>query len=247
MKDKNKTKVLTIAFIFGLLFWILDAVMDYFIYYESTFLELLITNVPPHEVYVRSMVIIFFLVFGAIISRSIAERIQVNNTLKESQRYFRTLLNQLHEDVIVIDREYKITDVNNTFLTTTGHYREDIIGKHCYEISHGYNQPCDQMGEDCKLKEVFKTGKIISCLHEHQQIDGPTVWVDLLLSPLSNPEGEITQVIESARDVTERMKTQNALQKSEGKFRSTLKSMDDLVFVLDLFALKGHWTNIVKY
>ena len=78
---------------------------------------------------------------------------QAQGALKESQRYFRALLNQLHEDVIVIDREYIVRDVNNTFLSTTGHHRDQVLGKHCYEISRGYNQPCDKMGEDCKLKE----------------------------------------------------------------------------------------------
>ena len=158
---------------------------------------------------------------------------QAQDALKKSQRYFRALLNQLHEDIIVIDREYIVRDVNHTFLSTTGHHRDQAVGKHCYEISHGYNQPCDQMGEDCKLKEVFKTGKPINCLHEHQRVDDSTAWVDLFLSPLTNPEGKFTQVIESARDITNLVEMQSALRESEYLLRRIIDTLPVFILVKD--------------
>lgn len=57
--------------------------------------------------------------------------------LRKSERYFHSILQNIHEDILVIDRDYKITDVNKTFLDTAGREREDVIGHHCYEISHG--------------------------------------------------------------------------------------------------------------
>ncbi|MGA2318992.1 MAG: PAS domain S-box protein [Thermodesulfobacteriota bacterium] len=82
-----------------------------------------------------------------IIARDITERKRAEERLQERERYFRTLMYTLHEDIIVIDCDYRITDVNNTFLITTGSSREKVIGKHCYEISHGYAEPCDRHGE----------------------------------------------------------------------------------------------------
>ena len=137
----------------------------------------------------------------------------------ESGPYYRSLLDHLNEDIMVIDREYKITDVNNPFLTTTGYHRDEVIGISCYEISHGYDKPCDNFGEDCKLQQVFTTGKSTNCIHEHVKQDGSVVWVDILLSPLTDRNGKITHAIESAREITGLIEMQKALHESEEKYR----------------------------
>lgn len=110
-----------------------------------------------------------------------AERRQAE--VQQQEKYARALLHSIHEDILVIDGEYRITDANNTFLRTTGHKREEVIGCHCYEVSHAYNRPCDELGEECLLREVFKTGKPRNCRHEHTRGDGSKIWVDILLSP----------------------------------------------------------------
>ena len=77
------------------------------------------------------------------------ERKLVGKELRESKHYYRSLLNHIHEDILVIDRDYRITDVNKTFLITTGRTREEVIGRHCYAISHDYNSPCEEHEEQC--------------------------------------------------------------------------------------------------
>lgn len=71
---KIERKIIAISVMFGLLAWIADSVLDYLLFYEETFLELLITDVPSHELYIRSFVIACFLIFGIIVSRIITER-----------------------------------------------------------------------------------------------------------------------------------------------------------------------------
>ncbi|MBW2018772.1 MAG: PAS domain S-box protein [Deltaproteobacteria bacterium] len=139
--------------------------------------------------------------------------------LRERERYFRSLLFAIHEDILVITRDYRITDVNNTFLVTTGFKREEAIGRHCYKVSHGYNEPCDRQGEECMLQTVFETGKPHKCGHFHMRTDGSKVWVDILLSPLRDEKGNVTHVIEAIRDVTDLHQAQEALKESEKRFR----------------------------
>ncbi len=91
---------------------------------------------------------------------------------RESKHYYRSLINHIHEDILVIDRDYRITAVNKTFLTTSGRTREEVIGKYCYEISHGYNTPCEDHGEECMLSKVIATGKPKSFWHQHLHTEG---------------------------------------------------------------------------
>lgn len=141
-----------------------------------------------------------------LLERSIRYAIECKRgeeALQKSERYFRSLLFNLHEDVLVIDRNYRIKDVNRDRLNATGHGREEVIGRHCYEMAHGLSEPCSKLGRECRIGEVFETGRTLSCRHEHVQADGSKVWVDVFLSPLRNENQEITHVIQAVRNVTD--------------------------------------------
>ncbi|MCP4728125.1 MAG: PAS domain S-box protein, partial [bacterium] len=88
----------------------------------------------------------------------ITERRKIQELIVEKEKYYRSLLYNLHEDIIVIDKNFNIADLNQTFMESSGFDRDDIVGKHCFEISHGYDKPCDKYGNECYIKEVFKTG-----------------------------------------------------------------------------------------
>ncbi len=138
-----------------------------------------------------------------LVFRDVRERRRTEKALSDRERYYRSLISNLREDILVIDPEYRILDVNNSFLSTTGHRREEVVGRKCFEVTHGYEGPCVEMGEACQLAEVFRTGESRSYVHRHEHTDGIHRWVDILLSPLRDEQGNTTHVIETVRDVTD--------------------------------------------
>ncbi|MCF6248764.1 MAG: PAS domain-containing protein [Desulfobacula sp.] len=146
------------------------------------------------------------------------------NKHAQNERYYRSIINHIHEDILVIDKNYKITDVNKTFLLTCGRKREDVIGHYCYEISHGFDKPCEEHGEDCPLLKVFATGQIHTACHQHLHSGGWKTWVDLLLSPLTDDNGNITHVIKAIRDVSELVNAGKSLEEINKKYRRVLAS-----------------------
>ncbi|MBC8374056.1 MAG: PAS domain S-box protein, partial [Planctomycetes bacterium] len=126
----------------------------------------------------------------------------------DSENYYRSLIHNLHEDIIVIDSNYTITDMNNSFLATVGRSAEDVIGHNCYEVSHGYDNPCDQYGQECPLRKVFDTGLPNRCRHTHTAKDGAKVYVDVMTAPIKDSGGNITHVVEAVRDITDLMEAQ---------------------------------------
>jgi PAS domain S-box-containing protein len=167
-----------------------------------------------------------------VIHRAIEKR-KAEKALEEKERYFRALLYNLHEDILVIDREYRITDLNNTFLVTTGHKREDVIGRRCFEVSHGYNTPCDACGEECRLREVFATGEPCNCHHVHTHLDGSKAHVDILLSPFKDEEGNVIRVVEAVRDVTDLMQVEQALRRERDMAQRYLDIAGVILVVLN--------------
>jgi len=155
----------------------------------------------------------------------VTKRKRAEEALWRSERYFRSLLHCMHEDVLVIDRKYEILDVNRAVLSTTGHSREDVVGCHCYEILHSLNGPCQERGQECMLPRVFESGEPRQCRHQHTRADGSKVWVDILLSPLTDAEGQITHVIEAARDVTELVEREEELRESREEFLSMVENI----------------------
>ena len=73
------------------------------------------------------------------------------NTIKQDLIYTKSLTEIHSEPVIVIDGDYKITDINSKFLSITKKKREDIIGTYCFN----YFKDAERVKRNCaKLFEI---------------------------------------------------------------------------------------------
>jgi len=156
-------------------------------------------------------------------SRDITALREAEESIREKERYYRSLLYNMHEDILVIDRDFVITDLNHSVMVSVGKRREEVIGQHCFKIAHGYNDPCALRGENCKMQEVLQTGKPCSCQHVHMHADGSEIYVDILLSPLKDEEGRVTHVIEAIRDITEVKKAEKERKNLENQLLQSQK------------------------
>ncbi|MGM0442064.1 MAG: hypothetical protein ACQEQC_06570, partial [Elusimicrobiota bacterium] len=68
---KKESKIVGVSLAAGLFVWVLDALLDFLFFYrgEGSFMEMLIFEIPGHEIYVRSIILIIFIITGVIISR----------------------------------------------------------------------------------------------------------------------------------------------------------------------------------
>jgi PAS domain-containing protein len=62
------------------------------------------------------------------------EQKKAKKTLRERERYFRSILANMHEDIFVIGRDYRIRDVNRK--------RRQVVGRRCYEVLRNAGRPC---------------------------------------------------------------------------------------------------------
>lgn len=65
---KKEYVIVAYAIIFGLFVWVLDSFIDSLFFYEDTFLNLALFDMPKPELFFRSQVLISFAIFGIIIS-----------------------------------------------------------------------------------------------------------------------------------------------------------------------------------
>jgi signal transduction histidine kinase len=74
-RERVQLSVLGASLFFGLVVWVLDALFDAKYFYAGhSFADLLLFKIPPHELCVRSFMLLAFIAFGSMISRVVARR-----------------------------------------------------------------------------------------------------------------------------------------------------------------------------
>jgi len=103
---------------------------------------------------------------------------------------------------VIIDRDFKIVAVNRAYAQTYGSTRENMVGQHCYQVSHQNDKPCFEFGEDCPHQAVYQTGNSCSCLHIHYDPEGRAHQVRINAYPLMDSAGEL-YLGEAIQDLSE--------------------------------------------
>jgi two-component system response regulator HydG len=103
------------------------------------------------------------------------------------------------EPRVVIDKDYTIIAANAAYRAEHNDSLS-LVGRHCYEVSHHFTRPCDEVGESCPLKLSAATGLPQRVLHLHQTPRGEE-HVDVELTPILGADGEIVCFVEMIQTV----------------------------------------------
>ncbi len=91
---KTRYKIIGAAIGFGLLFWCVDAVLEYLFFYEGrSLIGWLITDVPSPQIYIRGIVLAHFIIFGVLVAMVIAKREQAQERVAHLYRVLRAIRN----------------------------------------------------------------------------------------------------------------------------------------------------------
>ena len=80
--------------------------------------------------------------------------------------------------------------VNSAYSKQTKMPVENIIGRHCYEISHHSSKTCYEQGEECAVRHSFERGEPYTCVHRHSDKDGNALYVETKSYPLKDLQAE---------------------------------------------------------
>ncbi len=158
-------------------------------------------------------------------------KMMMEKQINRKTKYLESVFDSIFDEVLILDKNYKITNVNKTFCKKYGVTKEDAIGKNCYKLTHGLNQICKPPECKCPVEEVIKTGKFSESIHIHY-INGEKTYVELLAYPIRNKKGKIKQIVKIGRDITEHKKIEQEVKESEEKLNLILSNINDSVVVI---------------
>lgn len=164
---------------------------------------------------------------GALVARKTEE-------LEQQRRFLKTVIDSSPDPLMVIGTDYRV------LLSNRGHGGES---RHCYEVSHHRDEPCEGDDHPCPLRMVVETGQAASVVHEHVGEAGEPRIIELLASPLRDERGAIVAIVESARDITERRRVAEALERSAARLRMAERLAQLGSWEMDIATGKLTWSD----
>lgn len=167
------------------------------------------------------------------LKRMVAEQKEVIKKLKVDNLFLETLFDGIDEEIMVLGADYRVLNVNRSFLERHGIDKEEAIGKKCYEVTYRAEKPCDQENRLCPLRRAAETGKRVEVTHRRNDGKSGTKEMIRIMYPLIVGDGAPEYFIEISRDVTEYRRLIRKLQASEKKFRTILDTATDAILSID--------------
>jgi len=148
-----------------------------------------------------------------------ARHLTVERVLKQKEQEKQTILDSLVEHVIFHDMEMKVQWANQAACDSVGMTREELLGRHCYELWAKRSDAC----EDCPVKLARQTGQPQAI--EKTTLDGRSWYVQG--SPVLDSNGHLLGMVELTLDITQRKRIEEELRASESRYRHLVEAMNE--------------------
>jgi PAS domain S-box-containing protein len=155
---------------------------------------------------------------------------------RKSREQTQVILDSLPYRIMVVNMDMTIDAVNRTFLKEHGLDYQEAVGQPCYFVRHGLDKPCSDYGRPCSLKDrlgEIKEKGLVSTYQEYKDEHGEIRFDVITIAPVYNDQGEVVQVLEASRDVTERIRLEREAQRSRTFFETLIQSIVDGIVVVD--------------
>jgi PAS domain S-box-containing protein len=136
--------------------------------------------------------------------RDITERKTMESRLLQAAEQWRATFDAITTPVSIQDKNYRILRVNQAFAQAMKMTPGELIGKTCYEVSHGTSEPVNI----CPHRKTMETGQAIE-VEIHNAERGTYSLVSTY--PMFDPDGDIIASVHITQDVTERRRMQEQL------------------------------------
>ncbi len=149
-----------------------------------------------------------------ITSRKLKAEIEKNRRMKENHHaYLQRVIDNVYDPIMVIREDYSIELMNESLKASfSASHIADINSPKCYEISHHRSTPCDGVELLCPLKDVLEHKKSIKVVHEHYVNANDKKYIELAATPFFDDNENCVGIIESSRDVTSHIRSQQELR-----------------------------------
>jgi PAS domain S-box-containing protein len=166
-----------------------------------------------------------------LVFRDQTEERRAQQAIRKSEREKSAILTSMSELVAYQSLDHTILWANKAAADSLGLKPEDLVGRRCYELWHGRNEPC----EICPVSRARDTGR-----PQEDEVKTPDgrYW-QIRGYPVREESGQIVGMIEVTLEITEKRKAQMALKASEERYRRLTENAQDIIYRYTFYPRRG--------
>ncbi|RCJ24825.1 hypothetical protein A6770_04010 [Nostoc minutum NIES-26] len=160
----------------------------------------------------------------------ISDRQIIEEQLQQSQQVLQLIMNTIPQCIFWKDRNSVFLGCNRNFAKMVGFDSpEDIVGKTDYDL------PCKKEDADlyreCDARVMQTNTPEYYIIEPLLKADGKQIWLETNKVPLHDGEGNVVGILGTFEDITEYKQAQDALEKSEERFRFLAESIPQQAWI----------------
>ncbi|MBW2674103.1 MAG: PAS domain S-box protein [Deltaproteobacteria bacterium] len=164
-------------------------------------------------------------------SRDINDRKQMEETLRQSEEKYRTIIESIQEGYFELDLDGNYTFVNEVNCRFLGYTKEELVGMNTRR--HTDEETLKKLYQP--YRELYLTGTPIKALEvESIRKDGAKVIHETSVSLIRDSKDKPIGFRGVSRDITERKLMEETIRQSEERYRSIIEEMEEWYFETDL-------------
>ncbi|WP_256091090.1 PAS domain S-box protein [Nostoc sp. KVJ20] len=158
------------------------------------------------------------------LQQEIAERQQTEAALRQSEANYRNLLQTANSVIIRYDPQGRIRYINDYGVKLLGYEEHQILGRTLFET---IIPEAELSGRDVRpfVHDLLRNPQSYPQGEgENLCRDGRRVWVVWSNQSIFNEQGDVVEILSVGNDTTQRRQAEEALQRSEAKFRTIFEN-----------------------
>ena len=137
----------------------------------------------------------------------ISERVSLERRLRDSEARLRQVLDNTVAMIGILQTDGTLIEANMPALSGAGLSRGDVIGKKFWDCYWWRDNPAEVARMQDAIADATK-GHIQRYDAEVRMEGDSTIWIDFMLSPVFDDDGDVSQLIASAFDISDRKRTE---------------------------------------
>ncbi len=231
----TETKIIVYAFFLGICIWAIDGLFLWRFTPTDDLAGAILTDVPTHRLYLRSLILAALGVFGWLVASSMRRQRRAEENLRRVQHRLELILESAHEGIYGTDLQGNLTFVNKAAAEALGYDPEEMLGRNAHELFHHSRADGTRLSPDeCPMRLATESRTHVRVTDEaFWTRDGEAVRVHYSAMPITD-DGERRGTVIVFRPITEEEAAREELERLRRLSQLILTWAGEGIFGVDL-------------
>jgi two-component system cell cycle sensor histidine kinase/response regulator CckA len=166
---------------------------------------------------------------------------RADEALRASEQRYHSLVERVPVGLYRTTPDGRMVDANPALVAMLGYStREELLGRNAVEV---YADPGDRQRWQLMLD---RAGSVVEVDRQHRRRDGTLVWLRDTARAVRDARGAVEYYEGALQDVTDRVNAEEAVRRSEARFRSLIENASDGVLILSAEGLITYQSPAVE-